>query len=119
MIVGALAGCSGGGGLPAFDGESPSAARSPVVASDAAISSPTAAAGPLMAFIAGAGDGQTAELDDPSFGGGVSVTVVRTYHAASDRLCRRFVLRNGRGEPSIRAACRNGSRWVAVPFAIP
>src|SRR5512145_2907000 len=70
MIVGALAGCSGGGGLPAFDGESPSAARSPVVASDAAISSPTAAAGPLMAFIAGAGDGQTAELDDPSFGGG-------------------------------------------------
>jgi hypothetical protein len=118
VLAGALAGCSGGGGPLDLDTDAPAIAGHATVALTPE-TSPPVAGGPVLAFIASGGDGQTAELDDPSFGGGVSVMIVRTYHAASDRLCRRFIVRNGRSAPSTRAACRNGSRWVAIPFAIP
>lgn len=117
LIVGALAGCSGSDGLLVFDAASPASDAKAGVAAPAT-SSPVAA-GPVLAFVAAAVEGQTADFDDPGFGGRVSVVVARTYHAASDRLCRRFVVRNGRDEPSTRAACREGSRWVVVPFAAP
>ena len=119
MIAGALAGCAGDEGLLAFLGEQPAAAAPDVVASDRATPSQIAAAGPVLAFVSGANDGQTTELDDPNFGGRVGVAIVRAYHAASDRACRRFVLRNGRGEASTRVACRDGPGWVVVPFAAP
>lgn len=80
--------------------------------------SPPAVEGdPVLAFLAGAEDGETAEVLAPATGIRIRVTAGRRYHAASGSVCRRFnagsaVAPEGREEG---LACRVASgRWIRV-----
>ena len=72
---------------------------------------------PVLAFLAGADDGESAEVLEPATGIRIRVTAGRLYHAASGGVCRRF--HAGRAAAPERReeglACRAASgRWARV-----
>lgn len=72
---------------------------------------------PVLAFLAGADDGETGEVLESASGIRVRVTAGRLYHAASGSVCRRFnagsaTASEPRGEG---LACRvDSGRWIRV-----
>ncbi len=76
----------------------------------------TDAHSPVLTFVGEAAPLQQAQLDDPRFGGLVSVTMEAEYHSASDKRCRRFRIRAATTPPEGRShfACNSNGRWVLI-----
>jgi hypothetical protein len=74
------------------------------------------AEGPVLTFIAAALPGQSRVVMDPRFGGEVSAMLEAEYHSASDKTCRRFVIRRSRGAepPRSHYACVRNGVWQLV-----
>lgn len=67
---------------------------------------------PALDAIAAAQDGAVQSADDPSLGGPVELTVLRTYNAASGRICKQVSVRsNVNGQISGRVACSGDAGW--------
>jgi len=69
----------------------------------------------LAGFLARAVPGESAAVERAD-GRPVTVTVVKDYHAASGRACRRLLLGDGGEAPSARVACRDDDgTWRLLP----
>ena len=79
--------------------------------------SPATDEDPVLAFLAGAEDGEVGDVEEPATGIRVRVSAGRRYHAASGSVCRRFDASSAtapeRREEGL--ACRGASgRWTRV-----
>ncbi|MDD9979773.1 MAG: hypothetical protein OXU81_00165 [Gammaproteobacteria bacterium] len=92
------------------------------VAAAAMMPSSKAAGDPLLEYLAEAREDEVRDIDDPTTGNRFRVKAGRVYHAASGRLCRRYVA----GTPSAPEnsdnglACRDANGdWVRVGLLVP
>lgn len=81
-----------------------------------AATSVTDAYSPVLAFVGEASPQEQAQLNDPGFGGVVSVILEAEYHSASDKRCRRFRVLSAAAPPEGRShfACYANGRWALV-----
>ena len=101
-----LAGCFGGGPSGGFFG-GPSSGPS----------SEPASLTPLVAFMSSAQPAASAQLDDPVFGNGISVTQEEAFLSASGEDCRRATVVAREREPEMVVVCRagEGQAWKMMP----
>ena len=73
---------------------------------------------PLLAFLAGAEEGEVRDVDDAATGLRLRVTAGRVYHAASGRVCRRFSAVGAASEEGL--VCKGASgRWMRTRLLAP
>ena len=72
---------------------------------------------PLVAFMSSAQPAASAQLDDPVFGNGISVTQEEAFLSASGEDCRRATVVAREREPEMVVVCRagEGQAWKMMP----
>ncbi len=71
--------------------------------------------GPVAAFLRDAGPGEAREIDDPAFGGPVSVRFEEEFTSAAGEQCRRGTAVARASQAEVVVICRKDGGWVMAP----